>query len=752
MFVIAIFAMAAAALTGWGNDVDDIMRDIRYSTSSKKPVDDIVMVKIDAKSLDAMGEFPWPRRRYGEFIDSIQGKGVDRLAFDVDFSATPPNTEDNELFANAIRNSDAKIALAIAAEDARAIDQGQRLPSGPLEAAADELVTIWLDTNENGQVERLSQTINMNGIERQQIGTWLTGNPATGNAVLLDWSFDREEITAYSMSDIIAGDYPENALRGKNIIVGADYDVLGDMWFGSTGGRMAGARVHIVAANSIITGQGPVIDQWLVGLMTMILLASIMIRRDHALNIAAAFLSIPALGFLQWTMETNGYAIVQIGAALTATTVLIVGNMAVAIARQTHKRLTTNETTGIPNIKAMKQAKKITGSTMALQVHNQINILSELGQDGCDKVMEKISQMIGLGTRGRDVYQINANSFAWQTDVDEASTVYQVEAILGFMRVGVPYQGTLIDVNATIGMLIEPEDDITKAVNYAMIAATRAIDNIEKHEKYTDKSSEEHWKITVVSEVDNAIKNNNLWAAYQPKVNSLTGEITGAEALVRWEHPEKGNIRPDLFIPYLEKANRIDDLTVYMLERAMQDFSEIDSNITVSVNVAPQMLGQNKLLKLVSDMLIKHDFDPGRLVIEVTESESFKEGDTIAELEALRDMGIGISIDDYGTGFSTLNYLKLIPANEIKIDRSFVSSILENQRDIRLVDSTIKLAHELGMKVVAEGVETQEILDVLGQIGCDTIQGYYTGKPMDLKFFKMFVTRNEQKEERRKAA
>ena len=241
----------------------------------------------------------------------------------------------------------------------------------------------------------------------------------------------------------------------------------------------------------------------------------------------------------------------------------------------------------------------------------------------------------------------------------------------------------------------------------------------------------------MVSEISTAIENEDLWVAYQPKVDSSDGTVIGAEALVRWKHPTRGDVRPDAFIPLLEKANRTDDLTRFMLNRAVSDFSHMPG-CTVAVNVSPLMIGTGRLSAMVKEAIARNDFDPSCLTVEVTESERFTREESIRELEDIKALGVKISIDDYGMGNSTVNYLKILPADELKIDRSFISNMLTSHSDRIVVGSTIRLAHEMGLKVVAEGVESAEIQTCLREMGCDFIQGYHTGRPVCIEEYMDF--------------
>jgi EAL domain-containing protein (putative c-di-GMP-specific phosphodiesterase class I) len=257
--------------------------------------------------------------------------------------------------------------------------------------------------------------------------------------------------------------------------------------------------------------------------------------------------------------------------------------------------------------------------------------------------------------------------------------------------------------------------------------------------KYHDPESLEDasWKLSMLSQLDEAIDRGEVWVAYQPKLDIETRRIVGAEALARWTHPEKGPIAASEFVAAAEQQNRIGKLTDFVLEKAVAAAAQINkrgSNFGVAVNLSARLLTDKGFTLRLSALLARYGLAPAHLTLELTETaELVDTGEGLDMIGRLRDLGVNIAIDDYGTGQSTLEYLKKIPANEIKIDQSFVKGIVDNRSDRLMVQSTIGLAHSLGRKVVAEGVEHRDILDVLVELDCDIAQGFAIGRPMSLE-------------------
>jgi EAL domain-containing protein (putative c-di-GMP-specific phosphodiesterase class I) len=268
-----------------------------------------------------------------------------------------------------------------------------------------------------------------------------------------------------------------------------------------------------------------------------------------------------------------------------------------------------------------------------------------------------------------------------------------------------------------------------------MLAAARSIEDGVTLRKYHAADADAvDLELSLLSELDDAVAQGEILLHYQPKLDLRTNQIVSVEALVRWQHPVHGFLRPDLFIPLAEQNDRIGGLTLHVLYVALADLRAWHSagqDITCAVNISAKLLMDRIFLAQLQSLIAESGVDPQWLTFEVTESAAMRDPESAAAaLCSLRDMGIVISMDDYGTGQSTLSYLKQLPLSELKIDRSFVQFAHLNHGDGALVRSTVDLAHELGMKVVAEGVEDTECLSFLASIGCDLAQGYFISQPI----------------------
>jgi EAL domain-containing protein (putative c-di-GMP-specific phosphodiesterase class I) len=241
-------------------------------------------------------------------------------------------------------------------------------------------------------------------------------------------------------------------------------------------------------------------------------------------------------------------------------------------------------------------------------------------------------------------------------------------------------------------------------------------------------------RLALIAQLRRAIAERELTVLYQPQGDVATGTLTGVEALVRWQHPEHGLLPPDRFIPLAEHTGLIRPLTSYVLDTALAQcraWADEGLDLNVAVNVTGRDLLDLRFPDEVDEALAKWSIPPRRLELEITENTVLTDpARALGVLTRLHRLGVSVAIDDFGSGNSSLGYLKRLPVNVLKVDKAFVLNMVENDDDAVIVRSTIDLGHNLGLKVVAEGVETKSAWTRLAALGCDIIQGYYLGRPM----------------------
>ena len=292
-------------------------------------------------------------------------------------------------------------------------------------------------------------------------------------------------------------------------------------------------------------------------------------------------------------------------------------------------------------------------------------------------------------------------------------------------------------ISASIGIAVVPNDatnahDLLRCADLAMYRAKLERKSFAIYQEELDGHAN---RLGLVEELRAAIENRQLELHYQPQVALSSGEIVAVEALVRWPHPRLGYVPPLEFLPLAEDADLMDPLTQLVLDQALAqcaNWRREGRGVTVAVNISTTNLLNPRFNKDVSKLLEQHDIPPESLVLEITETTAMEEIDQCKKaIQDLRNLGVSVSVDDFGAGFTSLSYLSSLAVNELKLDRSFINglSASEGSRDLALIRSTISLAHALGLRVVAEGVENQGALDLLSSFGCDVVQGYLISKP-----------------------
>ena len=244
-----------------------------------------------------------------------------------------------------------------------------------------------------------------------------------------------------------------------------------------------------------------------------------------------------------------------------------------------------------------------------------------------------------------------------------------------------------------------------------------------------------------------ALDTNQLRLLYQPKVSVRTGAMTGVEALVRWEHPERGLLLPDLFIPLAEDSGLIRHIGRWVLHNACAQALAWQANgagpVRVAVNLSPRQFSDERLVIEIAHALAQTELPAHLLEVEITESMMMENPERAAEtLREIKEMGVHVSIDDFGTGYSSLARLKKFPIESVKIDRSFIRDIAVDPDDAAIVSAVIAMAHSLRLKVIAEGVETQDQVRFLRERGCDEIQGFYYSRPVTAAEISAFAARH----------
>jgi diguanylate cyclase (GGDEF)-like protein len=363
-----------------------------------------------------------------------------------------------------------------------------------------------------------------------------------------------------------------------------------------------------------------------------------------------------------------------------------------------------------------------------------------LGHHVGDRLLERVGERLAGAVRSNDlVARLGGDEFGMLfREVPDAETGLGLagrasEALESPFELG----SLALRAEASVGMAVAPlhgSDSATlvRRADIALYAAKQTLHGLEAYDIETDPTSKR--RLTLANDLRRAVATDAFTVAYQPKARVRSRRITGFEALARWTHPEEGTVPPIEFIPIAENTGAIAPLTYRVLGDALDQlmlWRRAGYDISIAVNVSPRMLEDESFPSRLENELTFRMVPPGALTLEITESTAMAESDRVGRvLRALDAIGVALSIDDFGTGFSSLGYLRRLPVDEVKIDRGFVKDMVINDRDETIVASTIQLMHGLGFTVVAEGVEDDATWDRLDAADCDVVQGYLIAKPM----------------------
>ncbi len=390
------------------------------------------------------------------------------------------------------------------------------------------------------------------------------------------------------------------------------------------------------------------------------------------------------------------------------------------------------------------EQKKGALALLMLDLNQFKEINDTLGHPTGDQLLIEVGLRLSSLLRDTDtIARLGGDEFAiLLPTAHEAHAIKIAEKVARALTRPFRLDGQQLYTSASVGITIYPQHGIDDRIliqraDIAMYQAKHHKTNLAVYDPEQDQHSVE--RLGLMADLRQAIEHNKLELFYQPQARLSNDYVIGMEALLRWNHPKHGNIPPEEIIRLAEQTGLIHDIAHWVLTRAIQQtktWNNAGLNLTVAVNLSAYNLEDDRIVEQVRALLTNNQLPAAQLTLEVTENAMMVNPDKAVDiLTQLDEMGVSISIDDYGTGFSSLSYLKRLPVHELKIDKSFVFEMTRDDKDAVIVRSTIDLAHNLGLKVVAEGVEDQETWDMLQILNCDTAQGYLLGKPMPAEVF-----------------
>jgi EAL domain-containing protein (putative c-di-GMP-specific phosphodiesterase class I)/CHASE2 domain-containing sensor protein len=721
-------------LADFGEPLEQVLRVARNMARDRAASGEIVLVAIDDGSIDKLKQWPPKSGDYARLTQAIADGGATKILFDTDLPADASDSGQA-----ALQRTVARLGNRITLPVHFTIDEvtgrrTDRFPDPKLGAKA-RLASRNAEHTWEGITWQLPYALAHGKASYPGFAAAIAGSVRQEGSFPIDYAINPRSVPVISASDLLDKGAGEK-LRGKVAVVATTSSQYGDEYLMPGHGRMPRVYTNILGAETLKRGSTYNMG-WLSAYLLALAWSILGLRARSGRRAAAVFIG--ATGFLMLAPilfeELGFYAQITPGLFL----LLVAGGLDAWRRFRTRyrDRASRNAVSGLPTLTALRETGDSSDKLLiAARIHNYAEICATLPPDEERALVEQIAGRLTLGEASTALFQGDEGIFIWMPDAEIQSELdAHLSALHTMFRSPVSVCGTRLDLAVTFGVEVGFGRSIANRLGGALVAADEAAAESLQWKRYDPGDPEDTaWKLSLLSQLDNAIQGGDLWVAYQPKFDLPGQTIIGAEALVRWTHPVKGPISPVEFVAAAEHSGRIEALTEFVLERAVRAAAVLNKShpgFNMSVNLSPKLLGRYPIEATVMGLLGDYGLSPECLTLEVTESVALAPGSGELEpLHSLRARGVCISIDDYGTGLSTLEYVRRIPATEIKIDKSFVQAIRKSNSDKLMVNSTIQLAHSLNQKVVAEGVEDLTTLEILTGMGCDIAQGFYLGKPL----------------------
>lgn len=552
-----------------------------------------------------------------------------------------------------------------------------------------------------------------------------------------DYSVNPDTIPTLSARALLEGRANTAALAGRTVVISAEDERSLGNYFGHPP-DVAPVAVDIAGAAAL---ERPInIDLTELALLTLVLGLMYYGHQSARKRVKwMAYALVPcALMLLPVSLRTIGIVAYPDVAIVS---VVVFGTM--RLWQKRIRRVQHTSASGLPNMLALSNNTLPVGCDVVVAaVARYEEMLATLPRSLHGECARQIARRIAVGCGAQDIYHSDGGHFAWTEEARPLDMqLSHLEGLRALFASPLQVGPHTFDTNIHFGLDRNEGVETATRVNSALASANEALSNgraIELFEAH--RLAEAPWELSLHARIDEGLRNGDIWLAYQAQWDLVTNRICGAEALIRWNHPTRGPIAPNAFILQAERAGRIDALTYWVLDQAITATLAINASgerFQMSVNLSGQLVDKPDLVRNFSEIVARRGVDPTLITIEITETSSVgNRPAAVHNLTRLRQMGFRLSIDDFGTGEASLTYLADLPSDELKLDRRFVSRIVDSARERAIVASTIGLAHALGQTVVAEGIEDAATLALLRQMGCDHAQGFYLGRPQPFAVFE----------------
>ncbi len=753
--------VACVQLAGALTPLDNALSELRAEMVQRDPSGSIVVVEIDSQSVRAAGQWPWPRERFASAIRNLSRSGAALIGFDVDFSERS-NTADDSALRAAIEADPGSVVLPTFVQS----ESGEE--NAPLASLSRDAVvgSVNVRLDEDGRVRRYLRGFDHGDHYHASIAAVLADEPyGLTSAFLIDYGINSEHIDRLSFEDVYRGAFDPARVRGKVVLVGATALELGDEFVTPAQTSTPGVVVHALAYESLVQGRA-LLEPSRVLVLGLALLVLVMLwPRRGPLDLQQFFVRqgavLSASLLAPFALQAAAPVSADLGLVLLAQALCVVMSIHRELARRTAELVQQREAhlsfvalhdpeTDLPNRRAMieellrhlaanEQGGEGVVVAMAVGIERFPVLRSAIGYANANKAVRSLSLRVRECGDHAQVFHISTSVLGVVMTVssEEGARFTRGEG-LETLDTSVLLDGQQIELVVRAGSSIAAAGATAeRLLEQATIALDQARLKGRRHVNYdAEHAADPQVQLALMSDIGRGLARGEFTLVYQAKASTDLRALVGAEALMRWRHPVHGIISPDQFVTAAEETGAIDALTRWSLQQAIADQNVLRAmgvEKTFSVNLSGRSLSSSEFCDFAIAATKKCD---ANLCFEITETGIISDPiAAMASISAYRAAGIKISIDDYGSGLSSLAYLKQLMADELKLDKSLIRDIKTSSRDRLILKSTIDLAHGLGMSVVAEGVEDEASCALLTAMGCDSIQGYLVSHPVSLAEF-----------------
>jgi EAL domain-containing protein (putative c-di-GMP-specific phosphodiesterase class I)/CHASE2 domain-containing sensor protein len=721
-FKVALFAVLFGLFSSAVDlplPAEDFYRAIRAELRSRPAPQDIVFVTVDDKTYRAFNRgFP-SRIEESRLIDKLIAAGVGRVAFDrAHGSAETP--EANALFADTLARHKGKVWLGIAPRHEVGFQVVEEIKPRPEFAARANLAAMNGLGSPFGLSVTFPTSVELAGETHPSLSAALAEYKGPYRQYRPDYAFDPSTIPTISYIDILEGRVPASELAGKNVIVGESFYESADYFLMPLKrGRFAGAYFHIMGAHTLKRGV-PTDLRWYPALLIVGLSLSWQVLGR---NKSVGALALSGVGLLALPIILDEFGInIDVMSALLA---LIAGGIGF---QRINRKYFSSEFDAMTTSAISSDKPSDARDVYALKIAS----LAEMSEDWTPReIGEFVNTLIAYvkGPGEVDDVAFERDILVWLAPRMETADLERHADGLALMlktaishdlqsSSGAPALGIDTNYELPVGLRIK------KAMQAADEAVTRGARFIINDAAHLEARNN---RLELTRVLERGLRDRSIGVAYQPKIDLATGRIVGAETLIRWRPDGREFVNPQELVLAAEVGDRINELTIVVMEAALVDGKQaiaLDPRFKLAVNMSAKSLSDTHLLFDIMTMLGRHAFPPENLTLELTETAKLDDDRIAAQIAALKQRGIGLSIDDFGTGQSNLEYIEKLPSSELKIDKRFVQNMATSEESMAVVRATIEIAHSLGKVVVAEGVEEASVAAALRAMGCDQAQGY----------------------------